>query len=371
MVRRAKRKVEGFSDPENIRKAKAELKAAQKKLRDFIDQTNAAEGKEILKRDYGREKIYGAPSPPVQSAPAPPVDVPDTPKVTPAEITLDAPQAPPDAYRDTPVPEREGLIMGSGDVHEIKSSADIQFDRVDGSKPIAEELAEEYRKEYDNFVGIFGELPNLRAINISLYKGDGTWGEYYDQSREIILYGVGGKNGKKNIADISQKMKGSGEWSTSSPYHTLRHELGHTYQQLLEMNDKNWVKKLTLISTFRQQLAISLTNQPQGGKIKTEKDILSKYGMLKTDEFISESIAEYVDKKDKSRSAAKKTIKILAMGEDNMLMSLPDEMYEYVDITGKEPVVMANAPEYIKKKAEEINAKSIKATGKPFFAEIK
>lgn len=52
-------------------------------------------------------------------------------------------------------------------------------------------------------------------------------------------------------------------------------------------------------------------------------------------------------------------------------MSLPDEMYEYVDITGKEPVVMANAPEYIKKKAEEINAKSIKATGKPFFAEIK
>lgn len=117
-VRRAKRKVEGFSDPENIRKAKAELKAAQKKLKDFIDQTNAAEGKVILKRDKNKEKIYGAPSPPVQSAPVPPVDVPDTPKVTPAEVTLDAPQAPPDAYRDTPVPEREGLIMSSGDVHE-------------------------------------------------------------------------------------------------------------------------------------------------------------------------------------------------------------------------------------------------------------
>lgn len=118
-VRRAKRKVEGFSDPENIRKAKAELKAAQKKLRDFIDQTNAAEGKVILKRDKNKEKIYGAPSPPVQSAPASPVDVPDTPKVTPAEVTLDAPQAPPDAYRDTPVPERETRLMesspGSGD----------------------------------------------------------------------------------------------------------------------------------------------------------------------------------------------------------------------------------------------------------------
>ena len=117
-VRRAKRKVEGFSDPENIRKAKAELRAAQKKLRDFIDQTNAAEGKVILKRDKNKEKIYGAPSPQPQSAPAPPVDVPDTSKVTPAEVTLDAPQAPPDAYRDTPVPEREGLIMSSSDVHE-------------------------------------------------------------------------------------------------------------------------------------------------------------------------------------------------------------------------------------------------------------
>ena len=124
MVRRAKRKVEGFSDPENIRKAKAELKAAQKKLRDFIDQTNAAEGKVILKRDNGREKIYGAPSPSAQSAPAPPMDVPDTPKVTPAEVTLDAPQAPSDAYKETAVPEREGLITSISDVHESSDQSD-------------------------------------------------------------------------------------------------------------------------------------------------------------------------------------------------------------------------------------------------------
>ena len=111
----------------------------------------------------------------------------------------------------------------------------------------------------------------------------------------------------------------------------------------LELNDKNWNKKLTLLSNYRQQLAISLTNQPKSGKIKTEKDVLSKYGMFKTDEFISESIAEYADKKDKSRPVAKKTIKILMMGEDNMLMSLPDEMYEYVDITGKDILIGAKA----------------------------
>ena len=59
-IRKAKRKVEGFTDPENIKKAKAELRQAQKKLKDFIEQTNAAEGTTVLKRDYGKETSYGA-----------------------------------------------------------------------------------------------------------------------------------------------------------------------------------------------------------------------------------------------------------------------------------------------------------------------
>ncbi len=57
-VRKAKRKVQGSSDKDNIKKAKEELKKAQKAVKDFIEQTNQAEGKIILKRDYGREKVY-------------------------------------------------------------------------------------------------------------------------------------------------------------------------------------------------------------------------------------------------------------------------------------------------------------------------
>ena len=57
-VRKAKRKAEGFSDPDNIQKANKELRDAQKNLRDFIDKVNAEEGETVLKRDYGREKIY-------------------------------------------------------------------------------------------------------------------------------------------------------------------------------------------------------------------------------------------------------------------------------------------------------------------------
>lgn len=57
-VRKARRRAEGFSDPENIRRAKKEINEAQKRLADFINQTNAAYGKTILKRNYDREKIY-------------------------------------------------------------------------------------------------------------------------------------------------------------------------------------------------------------------------------------------------------------------------------------------------------------------------
>ncbi len=52
-VRKAKRKVLGFSDPRNIKQAKADLREAQKELREFV-----SEHSDILKRDYSKEKVY-------------------------------------------------------------------------------------------------------------------------------------------------------------------------------------------------------------------------------------------------------------------------------------------------------------------------
>lgn len=59
-VRKAKRRAEGFTDPANIKKAKAELRQAQKELKDFINKVNADEGETVLRRDYGKETSYGA-----------------------------------------------------------------------------------------------------------------------------------------------------------------------------------------------------------------------------------------------------------------------------------------------------------------------
>lgn len=57
-VRRAKRKVEGFTDAENIKKAKAELREAQKNVREYIAKVNAEEGARVLVRNPLQEKIY-------------------------------------------------------------------------------------------------------------------------------------------------------------------------------------------------------------------------------------------------------------------------------------------------------------------------
>ncbi len=54
-----------------------------------------------------------------------------------------------------------------------------------------------------------------------------------------------------------------------------------------------------------------------------------------------------------------------------MLMDIPDEVYEYMDIRGEKTIIIANAPDSVKQKAIEINEKVIKKTGKPFFTEIK
>ncbi len=59
-IRKAKRRVEGFTDPENIKKAQAELRQAQKALREFINKVNADEGVTVLKRDLGREQSSAA-----------------------------------------------------------------------------------------------------------------------------------------------------------------------------------------------------------------------------------------------------------------------------------------------------------------------
>lgn len=257
-IRKLKRYAEGTLDPDTAREYRRKLKAAQKELREFISQTNADEGKTVLRRDYGREKVYGI----------------------------------------------------QGDFKALKGSEEIRFDTLNSSSKIDKDFAEEYRKEYDSFTSTFGELPNLRGVNIAPYQGYDTYGGYNPQSCEITLFGVGGKNGKSYISQVALAEKKKGQWSTSSPYHSFRHELGHALQQRMSDED-GWDRKLDKIKKLETSLKNELTNLSGSDIIDFERKKLSRYGFMKTEEFISESIAEYANNPKKARYVSKTVVRIL------------------------------------------------------------
>ena len=53
-----------------------------------------------------------------------------------------------------------------------------------------------------------------------------------------------------------------------------------------------------------------------------------------------------------------------------MLMSIPDEVYEYMDMRGDKPKIIGTAPTSVKEKAKEIDRITLEHTGESFFSEI-
>ena len=107
-IRKAKRKVEGFTDPANVKKAKAELRQAQKELKDFIDKVNAEEGETVLKRDYGKEKVYEGEVKPEYKTEPPVSDAP-VPEGKAVEVTVSEPEKAEGAYTEEPIPQTENV----------------------------------------------------------------------------------------------------------------------------------------------------------------------------------------------------------------------------------------------------------------------
>ncbi len=105
-IRKAKRKVNGFTDPENVRKAKAELRQAQKELKDFIDKVNAEEGETVLRRDEGKEKVYEGEVKPEYKTEPPVSDAP-VPESKAVEVTISEPEKAEGAYTDEKIPKSD------------------------------------------------------------------------------------------------------------------------------------------------------------------------------------------------------------------------------------------------------------------------
>lgn len=133
----------------------------------------------------------------------------------------------------------------------LKGNYSIAFDKASGTKEITPQLATEFSDEYDRFGQKFGETPSVRSVLIEPYKNNGIWGTYNDNNGTISISGAGGKDGKNTISKVAAEMKKTGKWSSSSPYHAFRHELGHALQKHLKDTVPDYEERLKKVRDIR------------------------------------------------------------------------------------------------------------------------
>lgn len=165
-------------------------------------------------------------------------------------------------------------------------------------------------KELDRFHETFGPFEALREIG-TFPKGYSTrWqGAYSPMDQALWLRNVSKKGALDRLGEIAKReFANSRWWSTPSPLHTIRHELGHAVHW-------GFVNRKTVDSEMRLQLIRELYEQIRREALQTKTGTayypqkLSKYGMTNVNEFIAESIAEYMN--GKPRETAKKVVELL------------------------------------------------------------
>ncbi len=213
-VRKAKRKVEGSLDPADVKKAKDELREAQKNVRDHINKTNADEYGGDVRIGSDADPVYGPKSPP-ESVPegyAADVDVtapkqsvsaqytgekiPEKLKAAGSKGTVSEPEKMEGAYTEEKIPQKEkpytevqdeyeatatpgeGVITRDNDYKEKKHKEEINFadwlhNKYGGDIHIRQEHRD---KEYCDYIwrGKYWELKtpeSQKGTNSALRKG--------------------------------------------------------------------------------------------------------------------------------------------------------------------------------------------------------
>ena len=290
-IRKAKRKVEGFTDPENIRKARAELRQAQKNLKDFIDKVNAEEGGNVLRRDPGKEKIYegevpkaaepvkeiappeqkiepvNAPEPEIKeetaSIPEPTASEPEAPEPQAVEISIPAPENQNADYTDEKIPQKSEPV--GGDEGETVLKRDYGKEKVyegevvnnqsidkypntdiiearDNKPEIPEEIINDINKAIDK---VAEDFPIIKELPEHIEYGDtgvdlGVNGlETVDSRKYAVIRIILSDYYCSDYSRLRQKL--AADYSNSFSYETdnagslICHELGHSLHKLLAL----------------------------------------------------------------------------------------------------------------------------------------
>lgn len=300
-VRKYKRLKLGAIDPENAAKYAAQEQAWRKRLNSLVK-----ENPDVLRMDYRRLKVYDAPAPPAgKPAAVPPAPKPKAAKAKAYTEDVSAGHAVEVAPPESKDNGGTGKTYQAEKIKYLKGNYSIAFDKASGTKEITPQLAKEFSDEYDRFGQKFGKTPSVRSILIRPYENDGYWGTYNDNNGIISIYGAGGKDGKNTISKVAAEMKKTGKWSSSSPYHAFRHELGHALQKHLKDTVPDYDERLKKVCDIRDAFFESLTGLDEDAIMKLKKEALSIYGLVddeSLDEFISECVAEYCSKKPRKMS---------------------------------------------------------------------
>ena len=217
---------------------------------------------------------------------------------TPAHAVAVQPTAPPEDGGT-------GTVYLPEKIKYLKGNYSIAFDKVSGAKEITPQLAREFSDEYDRFTQKFGEMSSVSSVSVEPYGNNGFWGNYNDNSGVLSIFGAGGKEGKNTISKVAAEMKKTGKWSSSSPYHAFRHELGHALQKHLKDTVPDYDERLKKVRDIRDAFFEGLTGLDEDVIMKLKKEALSIYGLIddeSLDEFISECVAEYCSKKPRKMS---------------------------------------------------------------------
>ncbi|GEM_PF-233164 len=226
-IRRAKRKVEGFTDPENVRKAKAELRQAQKELKDFIDKVNADEGETVLRRDDGKEKVYeGEVKPEYKTEPL--VSDAPVPEGKAVEVTVSEPEKAEGAYTEERIPENyidkypNSDIIETGNKNpeipeEIINDVNEAVDKVAEDFPIIREQVEPIEfADTSPDLGENGLIPG-KAINVIRLSDD--YCSDYNKLRQ----------------KLAEDFESHFSYEADNAGSLACHELGHALHKILAM----------------------------------------------------------------------------------------------------------------------------------------
>lgn len=183
-----------------------------------------------------------------------------------------------------------------------KQSGIIEFE-----KGVTKEVQDAFNTEFANMQDKFGKVTTISRVGTLKIGSASDYGEFYDNSGELLLRFANKKNALSEHAQKAQEMKKSDKWSSAHPLHTLRHEIGHAIQLEHRLNDPLWDDKLEQIRAIMMSLPEFNNSEFQG------KYSVSKYAMKNLDEFISECVAESISKK--SSSTAKQVAKIIIGGD--------------------------------------------------------